>query len=144
SAAEAELGARFATLEDLLSSSDFVTLNCPLTAQTTGLIGERQLALMKPGAFLINVARGPVVDADALYDALASRRIAGAALDVTAPEPLPRGHRLLTLENLVITPHLGSASDRTRRRMIEMTVENLQAGLAGKPLPWQVLPRPTP
>lgn len=140
-AAEAELGVCYRSLDDLLQESDFVTLNCPLTAETTGLIGAKQFRLMKPNAFLINVARGPVVDGDALFEALASHQIAGAAVDVTSPEPLPRGHRLLSLENLVITPHLGSASDRTRRRMIEMTVENLRAGLAGKPLPWQVLPR---
>ena len=97
---------------------------------------------MKPSAFLINMARGGVVQTDALTAALQNRQIAGAAVDVTDPEPLPRNHPLLALDNLVITPHLGSASDRTRRRMIEMSIINLRAGLAGQPLSWQV--RPTP
>jgi len=92
---------------------------------------------MKPSAILINISRGPVVDGEALYEALASKRIAAAAVDVTAPEPLPRDHKLLALENLVITPHLGSASNRTRRRMVEMTVENLFAGLEGRELPYR-------
>jgi len=137
-AAEAELGAAYRTLESLLAESDFVSLNCPLTHQTTRLITAERLALMKPSAILINVARGPVVDTKALYEALVERRIAGAALDVTDPEPLPRGHPLLALDNVVITPHLGSASDRTRMRMMQMTVENLWAGLRGEALPYAV------
>jgi len=84
------------------------------------------------------MARGGVVDTDALYEALSTGRICGAGIDVTQPEPLPRNHPLLRLQNLVITPHLGSASDRTRRRMIEMTIDNLRAGLAGLPLPNRV------
>ncbi len=139
-AAERELGVTYVSLEELLRQSDFVALNCPLTKETTGLIGDQELGLMKPTAFLINVARGPVVDSDALFRALSTRRIAGAAIDVTAPEPLPRNHPLLSLDNLVITPHLGSASDRTRRRMIEMSIENLRAGLAGESLPYEVRP----
>jgi len=137
-AAERELGVAYRSLDDLLAESDFVTLNCPLTAETTNLIGARELALMKPTGILINVARGPVVSHDALFAALKSRRIAAAGLDVTAPEPLPRNHPLLELDNLVITPHLGSASNHTRRRMIEMSIENLNAGLRGEPLPWRV------
>jgi glyoxylate reductase len=136
--AEAELNAQYRPLEDLLAESDFVSLNCPLTPQTTHLISAAQLALMKPTAFLINVARGPVVETEALYAALARRQIAGAALDVTEPEPLPRGHKLLELQNVVVTPHLGSASDRTRQRMLQMTVENLWAGLRGQELPYRV------
>ena len=138
-AAEQTLGAEYVTLDGLLSASDFVTLNCPLTPQTRGMIGARQLALMKPSAVLINVARGGVVDTEALYTALRERRIAAAALDVTEPEPLPRDHPLLELENVIITPHLGSASDRTRRRMMEMTFENLAAGLRGDALPYPVV-----
>lgn len=137
-AAERELGVAYRSLDDLLAESDFVTLNCPLTAETTNLIGARELSLMKPTGILINVARGPVVNHDALLAALKSRRIAAAGLDVTAPEPLPRNHPLLELDNLVITPHLGSASNHTRRRMIEMSIENLNAGLRGEPLPWRV------
>jgi phosphoglycerate dehydrogenase-like enzyme len=110
----------------------------PLTPETRGLIGERELKLMRKDAILVNVARGGVVDHDALHRALAGGTIAGAAIDVTEPEPLPRDHPLLALENLVITPHLGSAAARTRRRMAEMAVENLKAGLEGRPLPWEV------
>ena len=135
---ERDLGVTYVALNDLLRQSDFVSLNCPLTAETTNLIGARELSLMKPTGILLNMARGPVVDHDALFAALNSRRIAAAGLDVTMPEPLPRDHPLLKLSNIVITPHLGSASNRTRQRMIEMTVENLTAGLHGKPLAWEV------
>ena len=138
-AAEQEFGVAYRSLDDLLAESDFVTLNCPLTTETTNLIGARELSLMKPTGILINVARGPVVNHDALLAALKSRRIAAAGLDVTAPEPLPRNHPLLELDNLVITPHLGSASNHTRRRMIEMSIENLNACLRGEPLPWRVV-----
>ncbi|MEX0728999.1 MAG: D-glycerate dehydrogenase [Planctomycetaceae bacterium] len=137
-AAEKSLGVRYASFEELLKTSDFVSLNCPLTAATTGMISTDELALMKPDAMLINMARGPVVDTAALYEALANQRIAGAGLDVTDPEPLPRDHPLLKLSNVVIAPHLGSATDRTRRRMMEMTIENLRAGLSGADLPYRV------
>ena len=140
-AAEEELGVAFRSLDDLLKESDFVALNCPLTKETTGLIGEAQFELMKPSATLINMARGPVVVTDDLYEILKAGRIRSAALDVTDPEPLPRDHPLLMLENLVIAPHLGSASHRTRQRMLEMTVQNLAAGLAGQSLPYPVLPK---
>ena len=136
--AERELGVTYVSLDDLLRQSDFVSLNCSLTSETTNLIGKREFGLMKSTGILLNIARGPVVDHDALYAALQSRRIAGAGLDVTAPEPLPRNHPLLNLSNLVITPHLGSATNRTRQRMMEMTVENLRLGLDGKPLSWSV------
>ncbi len=139
--AEEELGVAFRSLDDLLKESDFVALNCPLTEETTGLIGKAQFELMKPSATLINMARGPVVVTDDLYETLKTGRIRSAALDVTDPEPLPRDHSLLTLENLVIAPHLGSASHRTRQRMLEMTVQNLAAGLAGQSLPYPVLPK---
>lgn len=137
-AAEAELGVQFRSLEELLKESDFVALNCPLTEETTGLIGKAQMELMKPTATLVNMARGPVVVTDDLYEILKAGRIRAAALDVTDPEPLPRDHPLLKLENVVIAPHLGSASHRTRQRMMEMTVENLAAGLAGNELPYRV------
>lgn len=140
-AAEDELGVAFRSLDDLLKESDFVALNCPLTEETTGLIGKAQFELMKPAATLINMARGPVVVTDDLYETLKAGRIRSAALDVTDPEPLPRDHPLLTLENLVIAPHLGSASHRTRQRMLQMTVQNLAAGLAGQSLPYPVLPK---
>ncbi len=138
-AAERELGVSYASLDDLLAASDFVTLNCPLTPETTNLIGRRELGLMKATGILVNVARGGVVDHDALLAALKSKRIAAAAVDVTAPEPLPRNHPLLELDNIIIAPHLGSAANRTRRRMEEMTVTNLKAGLRGDPLQWRVV-----
>jgi glyoxylate reductase len=137
-AAEAEYSAEFRTLDDLLAESDFVALNCPLTEETTNLISTPQFERMQRSAVLINMSRGAVVNTDALYAALSTGRIAAAGIDVTQPEPLPREHPLLKLKNLVLTPHLGSASDRTRRRMIEMSIENLQAGLAGQPLPYRV------
>lgn len=140
---ERELGVRFAPLDELLTQSDYVMLIVPLTDQTRGLIGPAELALMKPSATLINLARGPVVQTEALLRALEQKRIAAAALDVTDPEPLPRDHGLLALSNVVITPHLGSATEQTRRRMAEMSVENLLAGLRGDPPPHAVRsPRP--
>lgn len=137
--AEAELGVEFRSLDDLLAESDFVTLNCPLTPETKHLIGAEQLQRMKRSAILINMARGGVVDTDAITQALTDNVIAAAGLDVTDPEPLPRNHPLLGLDNVIILPHLGSASDRTRQRMVEMTVENLLAGIDGKPLPYRVV-----
>ena len=131
---------RYAGLDELLARSDYVMLCVPLTDETRGLIGERALWLMKPTATLINIARGAVVDTDALARALADGRIAAAALDVTEPEPLPRDHPLLSLPQVVITPHLGSATVETRRRMAELSVENLLAGLRGEPLPHPVGP----
>lgn len=136
--AESDLSVEYASLESLLSQSHFVTLNVPLTSETTHLIGAAQLRLMRRDAILINVARGPVLDHQALLRALAEHWIAGAALDVTDPEPLPRDHPLLKAGNLVITPHLGSATFRTRQRMGEMAAANLAAGLAGTPLPREV------
>jgi glyoxylate reductase len=135
---EEALGARHVSLDDLLARSDYVVLTVPLTAETHRLIGRPQLAQMKPTAVLINAARGPVVDTDALTEALIARRIYAAALDVTDPEPLPRDHPLLRLNNVIITPHLGSATEQTRRRMAEASAENLMAGLSGRPLPFPV------
>ena len=104
------------------------------------MIGRAELARMKPTAILINIARGAVVELNALTEALASRSLFAAALDVTDPEPLPRDHPLLRLDNIIITPHLGSATEQTRQRMAEISVDNLFAGLAGQALPFQVLP----
>jgi len=136
--AEVELGVIYAALPDLLQRADYVTLNLPLTAETRGIIGRAQLRQMQPTAWLINVARGGVVDHAALVEALEQRWIAGAALDVTEPEPLPRDHPLLRLENAIIVPHLGSATRQTRQAMARLTVDNLNAGLAGLPLPSQI------
>jgi len=133
-AAEAELGATYATLPDLLRQADFVTLNMPLTPETRGMIGREQLRLMKPSAILVNVARGGVLDHDALAEALREKWIYAAALDVTEPEPLPRDHPLLQMNNLIIAPHLGSATRQTRRNMAQRAVDNLKAGLKGESL----------
>jgi glyoxylate reductase len=125
-------------LEELLERSDFVTVHSPLTPETHGLIGDRALARMKPSAYLVNTARGPIVDPGALARALHGGGIAGAALDVTDPEPLPGDHPLLEAPNLLVLPHLGSATHATRERMADMAVDNLLAGLAGEPMPNQV------
>ena len=122
-------------LNRLLAEADFVSLHVPLTDDTYHLINAETLARMKPTAVLINTSRGPVVDADALYDALAAGRIAYAALDVTEPEPLPADHKLLTLSNCLVVPHIASASWATRTRMAIMAAENLLAGLRGERLP---------
>jgi len=131
----AELGARQVALPQLLAASDFVSLHVPLSTDTTKLIDAQALAQMKSTAVLINTARGPIVDTDALVDALANGTLAAAALDVTCPEPLPAEHAMYTLPNLLITPHIGSATTRTRRAMAERACQNVLAGLAGLPLP---------
>jgi glyoxylate reductase len=125
-------------LDELLDRSDFVSVHSPLTAETRGLIGDEALGRMKPTAYLVNTARGPIVDSEALARALHAGRIAGAALDVTDPEPLPAGHPLLDVPNLLVLPHLGSATYATRERMADMAVDNLLAGLAGEPMPHSV------
>lgn len=122
-------------LPQLLGQSDFVTLHCPLTQETEGLIDDEALALMKPSAFLVNTARGPIVDTQALVRALHRGAIAGCALDVTDPEPLPRGHLLLSAPNLLVLPHLGSATHATREAMADMAVDNLLAALGGERMP---------
>jgi glyoxylate reductase len=132
-------GARYVTKEELLAQSDYVVIATPLTAETRGLVGARELEQMKQSAVLVNIARGPIVDTDALTAALSARRIYGAGLDVTDPEPLPRDHPLLRLENVVVAPHLGSATTQTRGKMADLSIENLLAGLAGEPLRYRVV-----
>jgi glyoxylate reductase len=122
------------SLTELLREADFLTLHCPLTPETRGLIGAGELDAMKPTAYLVNTARGPIVDTAALAEALGRGRIAGAALDVTDPEPLPADHPLLSAPNLLVVPHIGSATHRTRQAMAEIAVDNLLAGLAGEPM----------
>ena len=126
---EAELGAKFVELSVLLAQSDFVVVSVPLSRDTKNMIGAKELAAMKSSSFLINIARGEIVDHNALVDALREGAIAGAGLDVTDPEPLPRDHPLLDFDNVVLTPHLGSATIQTRRRMAELACENLLSGL---------------
>lgn len=123
------------TLDHLLAESDFVSLHCPLTDETRGLIDEPALMAMKQSAILVNTARGEVVDSDALRRALEAGWIAGAGLDVTDPEPLPGYDPLLGAPNLTVVPHIGSASHATRGRMAAMAVDNLLAALAGEPMP---------
>ena len=131
---ESELGLEYFAPSDLLSTADFVTLHIPLTLETRHFIGERELRLMKPTAILINAARGGVVDSQALYTALSEGWISGAALDVTDPEPILPDDPLLTLDNLVITPHIGSASIASRRRTCLLAARNVVAGIQGRRL----------
>jgi lactate dehydrogenase-like 2-hydroxyacid dehydrogenase len=132
---EASLGAEYRSMDELLGESDFISLHCPLTAQTRGFIDATALKKMKPGAILINTARGSIVVQEALVRALREGWIRGAALDVTDPEPLPPSDALYDLPNCLIVPHIGSATHGTRRRMAEMACENLLAGLDGEKLP---------
>lgn len=131
---ERELKVAYVPFEQLLRQSDFVSIHARLTPETWHLIGAQALGLMKPTAYLINTARGPIVDGKALADALRSRRIAGAALDVHETEPAI-DPALLALPNIVLTPHLGSAERELRERMANVMVDNALALLAGKPPP---------
>ncbi len=137
---EQSLGLEWSSLDDLLPTADFVCLTTALTAETRGLIGKRELALMKPTAVLVNIARGPIVDPLALYDALKAQRIFGAGLDVTDPEPMRGDDPLLTLDNCLIVPHIGSAGAGARARMAELAATNLIEGLAGRRPPHLVNP----
>lgn len=137
---EAELGIQFRELDDLMRESDYVSINVALTEETRGLIGERELGLMKPNGVLINTARGPIIDQDALYRAIVEGRIGGAALDVFEHEPLATDHPLLALENVVVSPHVGSATYETRARMTDLAVDNLLAFFNGKQPPAPVNP----
>ena len=129
--AEREYGARYMEMEALLAMSDFVSLHCPLTPSTEGLIGERQLRAMKSSSILINTSRGRVVVEEELVRALQEGWISGAGLDVFEKEPLPPGHPFLGMENVVLCPHLGSATVQTREKMSVMAAESLLAALEG-------------
>ena len=137
--AERSVGAEYRSKAELLRESDFVVLSIPLTPETRHIIGADELALMKPTAFLVNVARGPVVDEAALVEALRAGRIAGAGLDVFEEEPKIHPG-LLELENVALTPHIGSASGATRRRMATRAAENCVAALRGERPPNLVNP----
>lgn len=130
---ERELGYEYATLDDLLAQSDYVSVHVALNEATRHIIGAAQLRRMKRTAILINTGRGPLVDQKALYEALRDGEIAAAALDVTDPEPIHMDDPLLTLDNCIITPHVGSASFATRTRMATLAAENIAAVLTGKP-----------
>lgn len=123
------------TLHALLAESDFVVITVPLNDQTRDMFGKDEFAVMKPTSILVNVARGPIVNDAALYDALREHRILRAALDVTSTEPLPVDNPLFTLENLLIVPHLGSCVVETRRKMWAMAIEQLMVGLRGERMP---------
>jgi glyoxylate reductase len=129
---ETELGLRRVDKATLLAESDFLSLHVPLTPETRHWVGRAELAAMKPGAMLINTARGPVVDQAALAEALAQGKLGGAALDVTDPEPLPLDSPLLKLPNVLLAPHIASASHATRGLMASMAVDNLLAALEGR------------
>lgn len=126
------------SLDELLETSDHVSLHTPLTPETRHLMGEAQFARMKPTAYFVNTSRGGTVDQHALREALVNGEIAGAGLDVTDPEPLPADDPLLTAPNLLVVPHVGSATVRTRSRMADLAVDNLLAALAGEEMPNRV------
>jgi glyoxylate reductase len=131
---EATVGARYVPFDELLGSAACIVVLVPLNAETRGMFGAAQFARMR-SAYFVNVSRGGVVDTGALYDAVIAKNVAGAALDVTDPEPLPAEHPLFGLPNVFITPHVGSATRQTRERMSLYAARNLVAGIAGAPLP---------
>jgi glyoxylate reductase len=138
--AERDLKARQVDLDTLLRESDFVSLHTDLNEKTRGLLGKDQFAKMKRTAVLVNTARGPLIDHKALAEALRSGTIFAAGLDVTEPEPLPSDDALLSLPNVVIAPHIASATFGTRNAMAEICAANLIAGLTGQDLPAWVNP----
>jgi len=127
-------GFKYASLKRVLTESDFLSIHVPLTPETHHFISDKQLNMMKPSSILINLARGAVVDTEALYKALLKGTIAGAGLDVFDPEPVPPDHPILGLDNVVVLPHIGSASNRSRREMHLLAARNLLAGLKGERL----------
>jgi glyoxylate reductase len=135
---DAATGASYRRFDALLAEADCIVLLVPLTPETRGMFGDEQFTKMKPTATLVNVARGAVVDTDALLRALEQKKIAGAALDVTDPEPLPPDHPLVGRDDVVIVPHVGSATYETRARMAMLAAENLLAFIDGKELPTPV------
>ena len=137
---EDELGIQYLELERLLAESDFITIHTNLTAETHHLIGAKQFEKMKRTSVLVNTSRGPIIDNMALYEALRNGKIGFAALDVTEPEPLPANHPLLTLDNVIVTPHIASASVVTRTKMGMIAAENLIAGLKSEMPPNPVNP----
>lgn len=131
-AVEQRFGARYCNLETLLRQADFICLTLPLTAETQGLIGAQAFAQMRPESIFINISRGKVVDEAALIDALRNGQIRGAGLDVFEREPLSADSPLLQMDNVVATPHMGSATHETREAMARCAVDNLLMALAGE------------
>lgn len=121
-------------LHAMLGEADYVVLALPLTPESRGLIGEAEIAAMKPNAVIVNISRGAVIEQNALIEALKAKRIAGAALDVTTPEPLPPDHELWTLDNVMITPHMSGGTPRYMERVIDLLCDNLARYVAGEPL----------
>ena len=135
---DAALNVTYVSQDELLATSDFVLVAVTLNPSTKGMLNAAAFAKMKPGACFINISRGGVVDTDALYAALKSGQLAYAALDVTDPEPLPGDHKLLTLDNITITPHIASYTSETRDAMAMLTVANILAALQGQEMPAEV------
>lgn len=136
--AQENFNAQRVELDELLQQSDVVSIHCPLTVETRNLIGQRELALMKPNAILVNTARGEVIDQHALSQALEEGKLFAAGLDVTTPEPIDENDPLRLRDNCLILPHIGSATDQARNQMASMAAENLLAAIAGKPMPFGV------
>ena len=135
---DATLNVTYMSQDELLATSDFVLVAVTLNPSTKGMLNAAAFAKMKPGACFSNISRGGVVDTDALYAALKSGQLAYAALDVTDPEPLPGDHKLLTLDNITITPHIASYTSETRDAMAMLTVDNIMAALQGREMPAEV------
>jgi len=131
---DVDVEARYVPFDELLHTANCIVVLVPLTEQTRGMFGAAQFARMR-AAYFVNASRGPIVDTNALYDALVAKQVAGAALDVTDPEPLPATHPLFSLPNVFVTPHIGTATRQTRERMSLYAARNLVAGIAGAPLP---------
>ncbi len=138
---EKSMGVTYVDMETLLAESDFVTIHTDLNPETRHMFNAEAFAKMKPTAIIVNTARGPIIDPQALYDALKNGKICAAGLDVTEPEPIPMDSPLLTLPNCIIVPHIASASVVTRGKMAEMAARNLLAGLRGERLPTCVNPQ---
>jgi len=143
-ALEKQTGARYCDLDELLRTADFIVVLLPLTEETRGMFGAREFALMKPTAVFINAARGPIIDEEALYNALQQGRPGAAGLDVFAVEPVGAEHPLLSLPNVTAVPHIGSATVATRTRMATTAATNLVAALTGRPVPNPVNPEVLP
>jgi phosphoglycerate dehydrogenase-like enzyme len=129
------VGARLASsVDEIMSTSDYISIHIPGNPKTRGLIGKREIGLMKPTAFIVNTSRGPIIDEDALVEALEGRKIAGAAVDVYGQEPLPPDHRLRKIENLIGTPHIGYVTEENYKVYYRDIVEDIAAWLKGTPI----------